>query len=174
MKIIQKKICLLGAFAVGKTSLVRRFVEGRFDEKYLSTVGVSVSRKSLDRNGHQLNLLLWDMVGGTEMSHRETGYLVGAAGALIVCDLTRSTTLDAMAQYARQMRVLNPRSALVFVGNKADLTADRVITDAQLLDISHSFQSGYYITSAKTGSHVEAAFANLADRLEGRDDNTTT
>lgn len=88
MKVVQKKVCLLGDFAVGKTSLVRRFVEGHFEDKYLSTIGVKVARKSLDRDETKLNLLIWDLVGGNEFSRSETGYLLGTAGALVVCDLT--------------------------------------------------------------------------------------
>lgn len=95
MKVVQRKVCLLGDFAVGKTSLVRRFVDNRFDDKYLSSIGVKVSRKTLNRSDHTLNLLIWDLVGGNEFSRREIGYLVGAAGALLVCDLTRLETVDA-------------------------------------------------------------------------------
>lgn len=174
MRVIQKKVCLLGDFAVGKTSLVRRFVEGRFDEKYLSTVGVAVSRKSLERNGHQLNLVLWDMVGSTELSHREAGYLSGAAGALVVCDLTRNNTLETMQRYARQLRVVSPKAALVFVGNKVDLTDERIISNDQLLAISRLYQGSYYLTSAKTGVGVEPAFEQLANLLEGLDGTITT
>lgn len=166
MTIVQKKICLLGDFAVGKTSLVRRFVEGRFEDKYLSTIGVKVSRYSLDRGNHSLNLLIWDLVGGNELSHREAGYLVGAAGALIVCDLTRYDTLETLQRYARHLRAINPQAAIVLIGNKIDLVTDRIITDSQLTAVSHSLQSEYYLTSAKTGLNVADAFSRLADRLD--------
>ena len=63
MTTIQKKICLLGDFGVGKTSLVQRFVEGRFDDKYLSTVGVKISRKTLKRSYGEMNMLVWDLAG---------------------------------------------------------------------------------------------------------------
>ncbi len=80
MKTHQKKICLLGDFAVGKTSLIRRYVEGIFDEKYLTTVGVVVSRRMLVREHDSINLLIWDLAGGRDFSH--TGYLIGVSGAL--------------------------------------------------------------------------------------------
>ncbi|MBK8429800.1 MAG: hypothetical protein IPL28_00260 [Chloroflexi bacterium] len=64
MNTIQKKVCLLGDFAVGKTSLVRRFVEGRFDDRYLSTIGVKISRKTITRAEYILNLLVWDLGRG--------------------------------------------------------------------------------------------------------------
>ncbi len=166
MKVVQKKICLMGDFAVGKTSLVRRFVEGRFDEKYLSTIGVAVSRRTLSRDGYTLNLLIWDLVGGNELSHRETGYLAGTAGAIVVCDLTRPNTLETLQRYVHQVRVSNPQAALLLVGNKADLVAERMIDDEQLMAVSQALRTEYFLTSAKTGQAVEEAFNYLADRLE--------
>lgn len=167
MKVVQKKICLLGDFAVGKTSLVRQFVEGRFDDKYLSTIGVKVSRKTLLRSEAQLNLLLWDLVGGNEFLRSEAGYLVGAAGALIVCDLTRTSTLDALTRYTHQVQSVNPQVCLLYLGNKADLTTERVITDEQLTAVATQLGGRYLLTSAKTGDNVEAAFNQLADLIEG-------
>jgi small GTP-binding protein len=168
MKIVQKKICLLGDFAVGKTSLVRRFIEGRFDDKYLSTIGVKVSRKKVMRSGYQLNMLIWDLVGGNEFSRAETGYLLGTAGALIVCDLTRPDTLEALHRYTHQIRAVNPGVSLLFLGNKVDLTAERAISNEVLTAVSAELQSDYLLTSAKTGEQVEAAFDLLADFIERR------
>ncbi len=106
MNEIQKKVCLLGDFAVGKTSLVRRFVEGRFDDKYLSTIGVKISRKTLARPYGALHLIVWDLAGGEEFG-AESSYLRGAAGALIVGDLTRRETLESFERYAADgLRVL--------------------------------------------------------------------
>ena len=98
-KVIQKKICLLGDEAVGKTSLVRRYVEGRFDEKYLSTMGVTISRKTMVRPTYTMNMLVWDMEGSPTLKKIQVNYLRGAAGALIVCDLTRRETLSAFDKH---------------------------------------------------------------------------
>jgi small GTP-binding protein len=168
MKVVQKKVCLLGDFAVGKTSLVRRFVEGRFDDKYLTTIGVKVARKSLEREDSKLNLLIWDLVGGNEFSRAETGYLLGTAGALVVCDLTRLDTIEALKRYTKQVRAVNPNVAVVFLANKVDLTADRMIDDAQLTAVTTELNAPFLLTSAKTGENVESAFAQLADLIEGR------
>lgn len=167
MKVVQKKVCLLGDFAVGKTSLVRRFVEGRFEDKYLSTIGVKVSRKSLEREDAKLNLLIWDLVGGNEFSRAETGYLLGTAGALVVCDLTRLNTIEALKRYTKQVRAVNPHVALVFLGNKIDLTEERAIDDATLTAVSTELNAPFLLTSAKTSENVETAFALLADLIEG-------
>lgn len=165
MQTIQKKICLLGEFAVGKTSLVRRFVEGRFDDKYLSTIGVKIARRSLTRPYGTLNLLVWDLAGGDEFS-AQSSYLRGVAGAIVVCDLTRRETLAAFERYANQVRATTPGAPLVFVGNKADLTAERMISEADLRAATQPYHSSYFLSSAKTGENVEAVFLTLAERIE--------
>lgn len=165
MSVIQKKACLLGDFSVGKTSLVRRFVEGRFDDKYLSTIGVRISRKTLLRSSGPLNLLLWDLAGAQEFN-TQSSYLVGVAAALIVCDLTRAETLVSCAKYVQQVRAVNRNAPLVFVGNKADLTAAHAITEAELRAYSKTLGGAYVLTSAKLGSNVERAFELLAEKIE--------
>lgn len=163
---IQKKVCLLGDFAVGKTSLIRRFVDGRFDDKYLSTIGVKISRKTIVQTDHKLNMLIWDLAGGDDFSKVSPNYLRGAAAALIVCDLTRYETLKSFEFYAKQLRTLNAEASLMFVGNKVDLETEVVIDDAELRTISNVFGGQYLATSAKTGFHVEEAFQQLAGQIK--------
>ena len=168
MTTIQKKICLLGDFGVGKTSVVRQFVEGRFDDKYFSTVGVKISRKVLPRSYGEMNMLVWDLAGSNGfVSSLSDTYMQGAAGALIVCDLTRLDTLIALENYARQIRSTNPGIQLVFVGNKVDLTEKRAISDLDLLiKLSAVGETTLFLTSAKTGEQVEEAFIRLAEKIE--------
>lgn len=166
MKTLQKKVCLLGDFAVGKTSLIRRFVEGRFDEKYLSTIGVNISRKPLQRNGHFLNFIIWDLAGGESFTSPMQGYLRGTAGALIVCDLTRKDTLLALSKYAEEIKRMAPQAPFILLGNKADLLESRSISIADLTTISHQLQAPFLLTSAKSGMNVEAAFTELANHIE--------
>jgi small GTP-binding protein len=169
-KVIQSKICLLGDFAVGKTSLVRRFVEGRFDDRYLSTIGVKVTRKVLTRPACELSLLIWDLAGGERFKRYEENYLRGAEGGLIVCDLTRPETLDYLSLYAGQLLVLNPHAVPVFIGNKVDLADKREISTEELENASNVFGGLYRFTSAKTGEGVESAFDLLASQIEARHD----
>lgn len=161
---IQKKICLLGDFAVGKTSLVRRFVEGRFDDRYLSTIGVKVSRRVLTRPYGAMNLMIWDLAGSEEF--KETTYLQGTAGALIVCDLTRRSTLETLINYATNLYAISKGVPLVFIGNKVDLSEQIVIKERELKTIAEDFGSPYVFTSAKAGTQVEIAFNLLAEKLE--------
>ena len=165
MKVLQKKICMLGSFSVGKTSLVRRFVYAKFEDKYLSTVGVNISRKSITRSADTVNLILWDLAGGDDYSPPKSNYLAGLAGALIVCDLTRPQTLPAYELYADQVRAHKADVPLVFIANKVDLVDERAISDEDLEALCRKLGGPYLLTSAKTGEQVEAAFQLLADKL---------
>ena len=168
MRTLQKKVCLLGDFAVGKTSLIRRFVEGRFDDKYLSTIGVKISRKSFTRDEHLLNLLIWDLAGGDDFSKAGSSYLRGAAGALVVCDLSRQETLAPLEYYASQLRAVHETAVLVFIGNKADLVDEQEISVDELAAIAQTFSASFLLTSALSGSNVAAAFDCLAQQIEAQ------
>lgn len=163
MKIVQKKVCLLGDFAVGKTSLIRRYVEGRFDDRYLTTVGVAVSRKTIEYPSLSLHLLLWDLAGGRDYS--QSGYLTGVAGAMIVCDLTRESTLSSYHLYANQLRQINRDVRLTLLANKADLSEERAISEEQLNALAQEIRAPLLYTSAKTGENVEQTFKALSDLL---------
>ena len=165
MHTIQKKICLLGDFAVGKTSLVRRFVEDRFDDSYLSTIGVKVSRKTVPYVAHQLTFLIWDLAGDGRFSQMDSSYLRGASGAIIVCDLTRPRTLDAIDHYAHLLRTLNPAAGIVFAGNKFDLETERQVQEEEVTTVAQAYGAHCLPTSAKTGLNVETAFRILGNEV---------
>jgi small GTP-binding protein len=166
---VQKKICLLGEFAVGKTSLVRQFVEGRFDDRYLSTIGVKISRKQLNRSSGKMNLLLWDLAGSDEFNGQiRANYLRGASGALIVCDLTRAETLSGFHRYVEQIQKIGLSIPLVFVGNKVDLIDKRAISDEDMQITAQQFGANYFVSSAKTGENVEEIFEHLAMQMNER------
>ncbi|MFN8597056.1 MAG: Rab family GTPase [Anaerolineae bacterium] len=167
MPTIQKKICLLGAFGVGKTSLVRRYVEGAYDDRYLSTLGVKISQRTLLRPYGRLEFYIWDLAGQDEFMKTETHYLTGLAGAFIVCDLTRPDTLRVLEQYIGRVQATNPHAFIVLVGNKADLSDQQQITYNDLVAAGRLAGAlPCLLTSAKTGENVEAMFAMLAEQLE--------
>lgn len=166
MDTIQKKICLIGDFAVGKTSLVRRFVENRFDDKYLSSIGVKISRKTVLFDSYRLNLLIWDLAGSDTIPVIESGYMRGAAGAILVCDLTRPETLNTFQRLAEQFRTQNPKAILVGVGNKADLPDRHRFDQNELKSVGQQIGClATFVTSAKTGQQVEETFQTLANGL---------
>jgi len=168
----KKKICLLGAFAVGKTSLIQRFVNDRFGDKYLTTIGVDISQKLLapfdSGNGRmcQYHLLIWDIAGMDRFDKVVESYYRGAAGALAVADLTRENTASDLTRICRNFRTVCPTVGILFIGNKADLHPLKGPVSAVLEQVAESFGGQCRVTSAKTGAGVAEAFQLLAETLE--------
>lgn len=166
---ISKKVCLLGDFAVGKTSLVRRFVYDRFDDKYLSTLGVKVSRKLVQvPTAHRVltvSMMLWDLAGSEEFEKLRASYLRGASGAVLVCDVTRPDTLEHLKSLVDELLRATPDLQIVLAGNKADLIPETRITPEQLEAAAAGMNAPSYLTSAKEGSLVEALFLRMARQL---------
>ncbi len=166
---VSKKVCLLGDFAVGKTSLVRRFVYNRFDDKYLSTIGVKVSRKTVNVPHHDqimaLTLMLWDLAGSEEFSAMRASYLRGAAGGILVCDLTRPETLNSLFSYVEDLSRLNPKARLILAANKHDLVDQHQLSETEIATAADQLNISYYLTSAKTGNDVESLFRQLGRQL---------
>lgn len=156
-----RKICLLGASAVGKTSLVRRFVHGIFDERYLTTVGVKIDRRTVDCGGAQVNLILWDLSGEDELSQVRMSYLRGAAGYLLVADGLRPATFAKIIELERRVREEQGARPFVLALNKADQSEHWRLDEAELESL---VQKGWRIlhTSALSGEGVEDVFDELA------------
>lgn len=162
---IQKKICMLGAYAVGKTSLVSRYVHSIFSDKYHTTVGVKIDKKVLELGGQSLNLVLWDLYGEDQFQRIQSFYLRGSSGYLLVADGTRANTLEAAVSIQQRAQEALGKVPFVLLVNKRDL--DWELEDSDLEPLR---EQGWMIlyTSAKTGEGVEEAFELLAGRmLEG-------
>lgn len=169
MTTIAKKVCLLGDFSVGKTSLVRRFVYNKFEDKYISTIGVKVSRKTVavptEAEVVELTMMLWDLAGSEEFDQVRVSYLRGTAGAVLVCDLTRAETLDSLQRYIQDLLDVNPAAQIILAANKNDLLDQHQVTPAQVATVAAAFSAPYYLTSAKTGDEVETLFRELGRML---------
>ncbi len=159
---IQKKICMVGVFGTGKTSLVQQFVHSMFSEKYHSTVGVKIDRKEVDLSGTKVNLLLWDLAGRDEFEDIPTSYLRGSAGIFYVVDGTRRETFDQIADLRDLVNgAIGDVPSLVAL-NKKDLTDQWRLGKG---DHNTLVEAGLHTigTSAKTGEGVEEAFIWLAN-----------
>lgn len=158
---IQKKVCLIGTSAVGKTSLVAKFVHSIFSDKYLTTVGVKIDKKTVALDDREVILVIWDLAGDDDFQRLQTSYLRGTGGYLLVADGTRATTLDQAIEI--QNRVVAAIGAVPFVLalNKADLAPHWEVSEPRIGSLA---AQGWQIvkTSAKEGSGVEEAFAELA------------
>ena len=158
---LQKKVCMLGSYAVGKTSLVRRFVASIFSDTYLTTVGVKIDKKVLRVGEEDVTLVLWDIYGEDEFQRLRMSYLRGASGYFFVADGTRLATLEkAIAMKEAAETALGP-AHFVIILNKSDL-ADEWEVDAQKENELASRGWTVIRTSAKSGEGVELAFNTLA------------
>ncbi len=161
---IKKKICLIGAFAVGKTSLVRQYLESIFSEKYQTTVGVKIDKKSVRVDDQPVDLIIWDLHGEDDFQTVRMSYLRGASGCLYVVDGTRKASLDvALDLQARAHAAIGPVPSMLAL-NKCDLETQWEIDD-KLLESRAPKNMQIIRTSAKTGHRVEAAFLELAARM---------
>lgn len=161
---IQKKICMLGSFAVGKTSLVNRFVRSIFSEKYLTTVGVKIDTKLVEVGERQVNLVLWDLHGDDEFQRVRRSYLRGSSGYFLVADGTRKITLEHALELHREARTQLGEVPFLLVLNKSDLGHQWEVSDRTIESLE---DEGWVVirTSAKTGTNVELIFEELAQRM---------
>lgn len=158
---LKKKICMLGAFSVGKTSLVEQYVHSVFSNKYLSTVGVKISKREVKVDGEDVSLVLWDMEGQDIYADINMAYLRGAMGFFVVGDGTRMETLE-IALTIRTLAInMVGQVPSYLILNKADLVEHWEITPEMLAGLE---EKGIRIirTSAKTGMGVAEAFESLA------------
>jgi small GTP-binding protein len=161
---IKKKICMVGVFAVGKTSLVQRFVKSLFSDKYLTTVGVKIDKKSLRIGEEVVDLMLWDLQGEDEFQSLQVSYLRGSSGYFLVADGTREWTLDrAMTLQQKVQQTVGDLPFMLLI-NKADLSESWEIDEKRLSEL---VETGWSImrTSARTGQGVEEAFNALAIKM---------
>jgi small GTP-binding protein len=160
-----RKICLLGDFAVGKTSLVRRFVSNTFGERYLTTVGVKIDTKEIElAEQRRMKLVIWDLAGAGSLSAPAKAYVQGSHGFLVVCDGTRKVTLDSALSLLASVRALVGDKPALMLVNKQDLSESWEI-EQDSLEQARQRCSAVYSSSAKTGANVERAFSTLASYL---------
>jgi len=158
---VNKKICMLGAFSVGKSALVQQYVHSIFPDKYLSTVGVKISKKELKLNGIDVTLVLWDMEGTDPYVDVNISYLRGAMGYFLVVDGKRRDTLQVALELRNTaVNLAGPQVPHYFLLNKADLEQEWEISNDDL-ELLRAQGIPFLKTSAKTGQGIEEAFAGL-------------
>jgi small GTP-binding protein len=182
---VKKKVLLLGDGAVGKTSLIRRFVVDKFADEYIATIGTKVTKKDIKmkKGGEDtyVTLMIWDVLGQKGYSAVQASSFRGSQGALIVYDVTRPETLQALAEYwIPRLYEIVGKIPIVVVGNKVDLVERRKQFEEDAKDFCTEYDSSYYLSSAKSGENVEKIFKDIGEvmmeerRIEEFDKATAT
>ncbi len=172
-KHIKAKVCLAGEVAVGKTSLVKRFVLDKFDDRYVATVGTKVTKKIVPVMWRgipaRMDLMIWDIMG--ERGFRallKDAYFEGCQGLIGVCDMTRKETLFDLNNWVQITRKQVGTVPVVFLGNKVDLRERVEVASQDLSWVGGAHSASFFLTSAKTGQNVEAAFSAIAAAIAER------
>jgi small GTP-binding protein len=154
---IRKKILLIGDFSVGKTSLIRRYVDDAFDDSYLTTIGVKISKKLLEIDEKECELLIWDIEGSTPLKRIPNTYFKGASGAIFVCDVNRKETVENLNEHINTFLMLNCNAKHVIAYNKSDL-----LSIEQKESLLITLPGNAFLTSAKANVNVDKLFTLLA------------
>lgn len=161
---IQKKVCMIGAFATGKTSLVQRFVKSIYSDIYQTTVGVKIDKKLVKLENQEVNLILWDLHGEDEFQKLRMSYLRGSSGYILVVDGTRRYTLDKIFDLQERVENSIGKVPFVLILNKWDLVEEWELDETDMKELAEKkwlvFQG-----SAKTGLGVEDVFLTLAHKI---------
>jgi small GTP-binding protein len=163
---IKRKALLLGDGAVGKTSLIRKFVTDKFDDKYITTIGTKITKKEISfrESNIELTLMMWDVLGQQGYTAVQSASYRGAEGAVMVCDLTRAETLTSIEKYwMPELEKVVGEIPIVIVGNKVDLVDQRQISEEALSDFARLHGAPHYLSSARTGERVEDLFRKLGE-----------
>ena len=163
------KILTAGDGGVGKTTLLYRYVEGKFSADTKMTIGVEFFLQEVEINDANCTLQLWDFGGQERFRFLLESYVLGAKGALLMFDLTRPMTLDNLANWVNIVRKHDPTLPILFVGTKLDLENDIMIQDDYALSFLEQFNLFEFIkVSSKTGENVHVTFKKLTEKILDR------
>jgi small GTP-binding protein len=166
---IKIKVCLVGDSAVGKTSLIRRYVMDIFEDKYIATLGTKVSKKRIviKRKESDFNITysIWDVLGQENFVKTHAMAFKGARGAMAVVDITRKDTLVNISNWVQRVSDVTGPIPMVLLANKCDLTSDYSFDEEELKSYSEQLNTPYFLTSAKFGDNVIKTFFRLGEMV---------
>ncbi|MFX1537299.1 MAG: Rab family GTPase [Promethearchaeota archaeon] len=149
------KICSAGSYQVGKTSLIRRYAEGKFIHDYLPTIGVDITTKKMTVDDNQVKIVLVDTAGEEYFGKIRKTYFEGAFGCIVVYDITREETFTELDRWISDFRsVVGDDAAISIIGNKIDLEDLRCVTPEQGQKIAKRYGVPFYECSAKLGGKI--------------------
>jgi small GTP-binding protein len=160
------KVIFLGEPAVGKTSLIKKYIDKNYEERYIPTIGVSITKKQVEYAGKKFTIMFWDIAGQPQFYLLHKVYYNGANGVVLIFDLTRSHTLMNLKDWYKELlKYQLDKVPIIIVGNKSDLK-ERAVLEPQMdhlaeqLGVTHTF-----MTSAKTGDNVDQIFKTMAELI---------
>lgn len=159
------KLILGGDGAVGKTSMVHRYVEDIFEKDYKSTIGTSIMKKecSFKELDSTVRFVIWDLAGQAQFKRVRLKYLANAIAGILVYDVTNRASFENIDEnWYKEIKKASPNVALILVGNKIDLKNERVVSREEGELLSEKLKLTYLETSAKTGENINDAFKMLA------------
>jgi len=168
---ITKKVVLVGDFATGKTSLIRRYVDNQFSDDYLTTIGVKISKKTVLLHAAELKmeiqLMVWDIEGNTTGKPTNPAYITGAHGLVVVADCTRQSSIENIGMHIQECRKVAKDVPIFLALNKSDLIEDAGELEALLRRLKTRYEQleSVFATSAKEGINVENIFTDLAQSM---------
>ncbi len=164
---IKYKILFLGETQVGKTSLIIKYTEGTFQQGGITTLGVDLKYKYLEKDNKNLRLDLWDTAGQERFQNITKSFYNGANGMIFIFDLTSSESFDKLKFWIEDSKdkITDNNIELLMVGNKSDLIDERVVTKEKIQKLSEQYNIPYFETSAKTGEGIEEMFNTLINKL---------
>ncbi|KAL4121207.1 hypothetical protein QTP88_013766 [Uroleucon formosanum] len=156
------KVVLLGEGCVGKTSLVLRYTEDKFNDKHVSTLQASFVKKKLNFNGRRINLSIWDTAGQERFHALGPIYYRMSNGAILVYDITDEDSFQKVKNWIKELKkMLGSEICLVIAGNKIDLEKDRTVSVEDAENYASSVGAVHFHTSAKMNSGIEEVFLSL-------------
>jgi len=171
--LVKLKICVIGEAAVGKTSLIKRYVFDQFDDTYSITIGTKVTKKEvkvqhpIDNQEMNVYLMIWDLMGQQcFLDMLKNSYFFGARGLIAMCDLTRKETLSELEDWMKTAQSIIKDVPTIFLGNKCDLEEHQQVNLDELEDFASKYKkSEVLLSSAKTGFNIELAFKKLSEKM---------
>ncbi|NWF97050.1 MAG: GTP-binding protein [Candidatus Thorarchaeota archaeon] len=160
------KLVFLGEGAVGKTSLVGRYVYDSFEGEYLATIGTDIHVKTLEVDGLRVKLVVWDIAGQSDFAQLRKAYYQNASGAFFVFDTTRPETLDRIDDWIEALFAVTGRIPLVIIENKVDLESR--LRPGQAEQAASKYHVKVIKTSAKDDTNVETAFREMTVEIMER------
>ena len=156
------KILTIGESGVGKTCVLRRFVENKFLKNHLATIGIDFKTKTLNINNQEIKLKIWDTAGQERFRNITTQYYKGADGIVLVYDVTDESSYEKIRDWMEQIlsNTQQEEIGLVLLGNKCDMEP-RVVTEDMGKKMAEELKISYYETSALTGQGIKEAFGEL-------------